>query len=507
MALPVSYSFPTDTGDLSSLADWGQAGATSNAGAVSGGVYVDPTATTADKSAYWVTDTFDNDQYAQITISNLFGTDTDRAGVILRAGAGNEALLIRYLLNNGTFEAYYWNSSGSRISLGSAHTPSDTVAVGSIIRAEIEGTTLTLKVDYGSGFVTETSWDASAGPASGSAGLYIVDNDSDVAYSNFSAGNITAPLGPSISNITDPITSGGSVTITGTDFGATQGSGGVTQNGLTVTETAWGDPSVTFDSVDIESSSLAYGVHTFELTTDGANSDKITATVNPSANRDVVTFGTLATAGDRITATPSLATGDDAAWDTRLFDAAGATPTAYGVQINTDGTFTLIGGPIPDGTYTIKDIRVWDSGDSTWGNLVDQTVTITSVVDETAPVLSSPTGTETGETAASGTVTTDEGNGTLYYYASTNSSETAAVIKASGNSQVVNSTGVQNVSFTGLTQATTYYAHYVQDDAASNESNVVSSASFTTEDTPDLIAPVLSSPTGTATGVLQLAVQ
>jgi len=100
--------------------------------------------------------------------------------------------------------------------------------------------------------------------------------------------------------------------------------------------------------------------------------------------------------------------------------------------------------------------------------------------DTTAPILSSPTGTKTGSTTASGTVTTDEGNGTLYFTATTNTSETAATIKT-GSSQAVTATGSQAVSFTGLTPSTTYYAHYVHDDAATNESNVVSSASFTTD--------------------------
>jgi len=100
--------------------------------------------------------------------------------------------------------------------------------------------------------------------------------------------------------------------------------------------------------------------------------------------------------------------------------------------------------------------------------------------DVTAPVLSSATGTSTGTTTATGTVDTDEGNGTLYFYASTNSSELAATIKAEG-SQAVTVSGTQNVSFTGLTAGTEYYAHYVQDDSSSNESNVVSSTpAFTT---------------------------
>lgn len=100
--------------------------------------------------------------------------------------------------------------------------------------------------------------------------------------------------------------------------------------------------------------------------------------------------------------------------------------------------------------------------------------------DTTAPIISSPTGVQTGDTTASGTVSTDEGNGTLYYYTSTNSSETAATIKASGSSQAVSAAGTQNVTVTGLTDSTAYYLHYAQDDGATNESNVVSSTQFTT---------------------------
>lgn len=101
--------------------------------------------------------------------------------------------------------------------------------------------------------------------------------------------------------------------------------------------------------------------------------------------------------------------------------------------------------------------------------------------DETAPVLSTPTGTKTGSTTANGTVSTDEGNGTLYYFASANASDTASTIKTNGSSQAVSATGSQTVSFTGLTPSTNYYAHYVHEDAAGNQSNIVSSAQFTTD--------------------------
>lgn len=102
--------------------------------------------------------------------------------------------------------------------------------------------------------------------------------------------------------------------------------------------------------------------------------------------------------------------------------------------------------------------------------------------DTTAPILTSPTGTATGSTTATGTVSTDEANGTLYRLASTNATETAATVKAAALTTSVTATDVQTtgVTFTGLTPSTVYYAHYVHTDAAANDSARVSSASFTT---------------------------
>lgn len=114
--------------------------------------------------------------------------------------------------------------------------------------------------------------------------------------------------------------------------------------------------------------------------------------------------------------------------------------------------------------------------------------------DVTAPTLSSPTDTSTGSSTGSGSVSTDEGNGTLYWVVTTSAtSPSAAQVKAgndhtgsaavdSGN-QAVSGTGVQNVSggFTGLTESTTYYAHYMHEDAATNQSSVSSADGFTTD--------------------------
>lgn len=112
--------------------------------------------------------------------------------------------------------------------------------------------------------------------------------------------------------------------------------------------------------------------------------------------------------------------------------------------------------------------------------------------DVTAPVLTSPTAVKTGETTGAGNVTTDEGNGTLYFVVTQSStSPTAVEVQAgldhlgaaaddSGN-QTVTATGTQNVTSTGLTDSTTYYIHYQQDDDSLNSSTVVTSGSFTTD--------------------------
>jgi hypothetical protein len=64
---------------------------------------------------------------------------------------------------------------------------------------------------------------------------------------------------------------------------------------------------------------------------------------------------------------------------------------------------------------------------------------------------------------------------------SQNATELAATVISSGSSQAVTGTGVQSVSFSGLTASTSYYAHYVHTDAADNDSARVSSAQFTTD--------------------------
>ncbi len=115
------------------------------------------------------------------------------------------------------------------------------------------------------------------------------------------------------------------------------------------------------------------------------------------------------------------------------------------------------------------------------------------VTDGTPPTLSLPTDVADGQTAAIITVTTNEGNGRLYWYISSSATPpNAADLKSGAGSavagnQAVSGTGVQTASPAGLTISSTYYAHFLQRDNAGNDSAIVSANGFTTEGLPSPI--------------------
>lgn len=146
-------------------------------------------------------------------------------------------------------------------------------------------------------------------------------------------------------------------------------------------------------------------------------------------------------------------------------------------------------------------------GDSANHHLDDFDAVDIGAGDTTAPVLTSPTGTQTGPTTATVGATTDEGNGTLYAVVTASATApSVAQIKAGQNesgaaavwsgSVAVSSTGAKTLNATGLTASTSYYAHLVHADSAGNNSNVVSSAQFATAAGADTTLPTL---TGTIT--------
>ena len=115
------------------------------------------------------------------------------------------------------------------------------------------------------------------------------------------------------------------------------------------------------------------------------------------------------------------------------------------------------------------------------GTVTSNYATLTITPSSTlAPTLSDPTGTPTGATTATATVITTEGNGTLYFFASTNQVENEATIKANG-SQAVTATGAQAVNLTGLTPTTSYYVHFIHVDSDLNDSNTIVTNVFATD--------------------------
>lgn len=137
---------------------------------------------------------------------------------------------------------------------------------------------------------------------------------------------------------------------------------------------------------------------------------------------------------------------------------------------------------------------------SSWSNVV------TVVVETAAPTLSSPTDVSTGTTTGTGTVSTNEGQGTLYWVlSSATNTPTAAQVRAGqdhtggaalkSGSQAVTATGVQTVPFTGLTLNTTYYANYEHSDPTPNHSTVSHADGFTTDNVVDVTPPTITSAT------------
>ena len=122
--------------------------------------------------------------------------------------------------------------------------------------------------------------------------------------------------------------------------------------------------------------------------------------------------------------------------------------------------------------------------------------------DAIAPVLTSPTGTQTGSSTATIGATTDEGNGTMYAVVTVSgTAPSVAQIQAgqdnSGSaaaysgSQSISSTGAKTFSATGLAASTSYYAHVQHKDAAGNDSTVVTSAQFTTASGASALAKII----------------
>lgn len=225
---------------------------------------------------------------------------------------------------------------------------------------------------------------------------------------------------------------------------------------------------------------------------------------------DAIVLGTAYVAVSGTSMTRSISTpANGMAVDMLTYRTTGATITPDASQTRIDTT--LAGGvSTSSGSYKAA------AADMTWtfasgGGIAHHVIALPPAAagDTTPPTLTSPSGTG-GALTCSGSVSTDEGNGTLYAVATASATApSAAQVKAGQDhtgaaalrvvSQAVSGTGVQSISSGSVTAGTRYW-HFMHEDSAANQSAVVSSASFTVTSGGDTTAPVLSSPVGTATG-------
>ena len=151
--------------------------------------------------------------------------------------------------------------------------------------------------------------------------------------------------------------------------------------------------------------------------------------------------------------------------------------------------YTPASGQQLDGAGTNLSITL-DAANNTFANPPSIGAYEVVVADAVAPVLTVPSTTNATATTIDGTVSSDEGNGTIYGVVTTSGTapsvvqiqagqDSAGVAAAWSGSQAVSGTGTQTLSASAtIVPGTTYYFHFQQEDAATNDSTVVSSASF-----------------------------
>lgn len=354
-----------------------------------------------------------------------------------------------------------------------------TATAGQTVNTANDGT-YAMSHNVASGASTDLSWSLTAGQTS-QVGAVFKDGAPAETLTTTNTDLTHGDVVPLTSSITDA-TSAKVIDSADNEIALT----GFTDDGANAGNPALQDYSGTFPALsDGFTGLLPDDNWTIEIT-NGTDTATVTIPRAALAGHDEITVTTPAgtlTEDDWAygLATP-IDTGDIAWW-----------PTTAGVTFNADGTVTIDAEVFTSGVITgwAQDIT-----DRRWTR-IQKTYEPESGSDVTDPTLSSAAGSATGETTASGSVSTDEDNGILYYLASENASESVATVKA-GSSQAVSATGSQSVSVTGLTAGTLYYLHFVHTDAAGNDSDVATSAQFQT--VAAQVGPVLSSPSLTAAG-------
>jgi hypothetical protein len=284
---------------------------------------------------------------AQSATWSWSGTTEATSIVVTFGTTGAPAAVLSTPTPSGTIATSTTANVGATTDTGSGtmYMVVDTASLTGITKAQIKtGKNASGATAVSSGNVAVTSTGAKTIPGSGLTASttynYAVVQNTTAGDSNAVTGSFTThALPPSITNVTpSPVVDGGSIALTGTNFGASAGTvvlsdgngGTATQSGLTWANTA----------VSAAASSLGtnlYGAQTVVATdSTGGASNAFSITFNPPAGWQTVTIGTPnPTAAFRVQATGGgdVASGNQVAW--------GNVVGSGSVTVNTDGSYTM----------------------------------------------------------------------------------------------------------------------------------------------------------------------
>lgn len=176
--------------------------------------------------------------------------------------------------------------------------------------------------------------------------------------------------------------------------------------------------------------------------------------------------------------------------ETEILAGTGAIDSGIAI-VDGSGTISVaVSGATASTDYYVNWISYGITGGKS--SVVTSSAITTASTPVSNPVLFSASLSSTGQTTASGSVTTDTGNGTLYYGIMLSSATTpnATQLKAGTDgdgspliggvrTSSVAATGAKSVSFSGLSADTAYKVAYYQEDGSSNPSNIVSATATT----------------------------
>lgn len=356
MALPVTDTFTS--GSTLGLATYGAYEVLEGALSVLGGSPGVAVSSGAYNTARRTDETFAAAQYSQVVIT---------AGQIANGFYAGPAVRCQ----SGANTSYHVETNGSNYYLskclaGTQSSPAGPVtlsfAAGDVLRLEVEeitGTT-TLRVYKAlaaspTSFTLDATYTDTASPitTAGTAGVFAYGNSSTTpVIGTWTAGNLAGAPAPTITSTSSATpANGSSLTITGTDFGATQGAGGVTIGGVAQAVTGWSDTSIT---VTVARGTNQYGAAVNVVVTDNASASSspyALTSLQPQSGWSFVDVGTPNPSPElRLSTSPDIVSGDQIAWDTK---SALVTVAASG-EVTADAA-----------VYSF-DFEVWSTG-SGWG--------------------------------------------------------------------------------------------------------------------------------------------